>query len=136
MITLGTAESGALFSDDEHWRFALWRRWECADSEFKRVMFVGLNPSTADHEQDDPTVRRCINFAKAWGFGGMFMMNAYAFRATDPKNMKLGRRFDDSPILTNDPVGFANNTELNLRAQQSSLVIAAWGVHCDLQRER
>lgn len=47
-------------------------------------MFIGLNPSTADESKDDPTIRRCIRFAKDWGYGGLLMMNAFAFRATDP----------------------------------------------------
>ena len=89
------------------------------------VMFVGLNPSTADESKNDPTIRRCIRFATDWGFGGLFMMNAYAFRATDPAVMKMA----------SDPVGPDNDAFLREYATKSKLVVAAWGVHCSDDRE-
>jgi hypothetical protein len=56
------------------------------------ICFIGLNPSTADAEVNDPTIRRCIGFAHDWGFGGLLMLNLFAFRATDPKRvLKLTR---------------------------------------------
>ncbi|GHX72979.1 hypothetical protein VCSRO16_3593 [Vibrio cholerae] len=61
------------------YRYALWRTW---DSDKPFAMFIGLNPSTADEKNDDPTLRRCINFAKSWGYGGVCMANLFAFRAT------------------------------------------------------
>src|SRR5882724_4976365 len=76
--------NGAVLSDCERYRYALWRRW----AERPAVLFVGLNPSTADALQDDPTIRRCIRFAKAWGYGALYMGNLFAFRATDPRAMK------------------------------------------------
>lgn len=79
--------SGAEFSPCRVWRYALWRRWDFG-SRCNMVAFVGLNPSTADESLDDATIRRCINFAKSWGYDGMYMLNAYAFRATDPRDMK------------------------------------------------
>lgn len=82
-------------------------------------MFVGLNPSTADEKNDDPTVRRCINYAKDWGFSGMFMMNIFAFRATDPRVMKA------EP----EPIGEENDHYLNLVAKNAGVIVAAWGVH-------
>jgi hypothetical protein len=60
-------------------RYTLWRIWDhmfCTDY----VQFIGLNPSTADESQDDPTVRRCIDFAKRWGAGALCMTNIFAFR--------------------------------------------------------
>ncbi len=51
------------------------------------ITFVGLNPSTADHQQDDRTIRRCINLLKSWGGGGIYMANLFAYRATDPQEM-------------------------------------------------
>ncbi|MBB3167330.1 DUF1643 domain-containing protein [Simiduia aestuariiviva] len=96
------------------YRYALWRTW---DDNLPPVMFIGLNPSTADEQQDDPTLRRCINFAKSWGYGGVIMANLFAFRATDPAHMKQAE----------DPVGPQNNRWLRKLAQQSALVVAAWG---------
>ena len=85
-------EKGARFSESRTHRYALWRIWE---KGAPMVMFVGLNPSTADETQDDPTIRRCIDFAKRWGYGGLYMLNIFAFRATNPKDMKAAA----------DPVG-------------------------------
>ena len=73
--------SGAVFTDDRTHRLYLWRRW---NKSLPWVMFIGLNPSTADERLNDPTVRRCIGFADRWGFGGMFMCNAFTLVSTDP----------------------------------------------------
>lgn len=116
-------ETGADFSSCRVWRYTLWRRWEEPEYD-SRVMFIGLNPSTADEVENDPTVRRCINFAKDWGYGGMFMMNAYGFRATDPKVMKAAA----------DPVGPGNNEALASIANEADLIVAAWGNHCTAER--
>jgi hypothetical protein len=80
-------------------------------------MFVGLNPSTADENTDDPTLTRCINFAKSWGFGGVCMANLFAFRATQPKDMKSAK----------NPIGPKNNQWLQQLANEAGLVVAAWG---------
>lgn len=133
--TKGTFESGAEFSPCEIWRYVLWRRWNW-QGYANQVMFIGLNPSTADETLDDPTIKRCIRFAKDWGYGGLIMMNAYAFRATKPKNMFAGRRFDDSPVATDDPVGPDNDEAFGYRRTQVGLIIAAWGAHCTEERER
>jgi hypothetical protein len=61
------------------YRYDLWRRW---DSSIPGVAFIGLNPSTADAEKDDPTIRKCVAYAKKWGFGSLCMLNLFAFRAT------------------------------------------------------
>lgn len=82
-------------------------------------MFIGLNPSTADETLDDPTIRRCIAFAKAWGYGGLCMANLFAFRATDPAVMKA------HPA----PIGPENDMKLTMLAVDAGIVIAAWGAH-------
>jgi len=82
-------------------------------------MFIGLNPSTADETNDDPTVRRCINFAKLWGYSALCMTNIFAFRATDPMVMKAA----------DDPVGHKNNAMLVDVSSGAGVVVAAWGVH-------
>ena len=81
------------------------------------VMFIGLNPSTADETLDDPTIRRCIGFSKAWGYGALCMTNLFAWRDTDPKAMKR------APL----PVGQDNLRHLKECAAGAGLVIAAWG---------
>ena len=93
-------------------------------------MFIGLNPSTADEIDDDPTVRRCIRFGRDWGYNGLVMMNAYAFRATQPKVMKASLV----------PVGPDNDTWLRFLGHEvirgDGIIIAAWGTHCTEERER
>lgn len=108
------SDNGAAFSPCRTWRYALWRFW---DDRKPRVAFIGLNPSTADESKDDPTIRRCITFSKKWGFGGMYMLNLYAFRATKPIDM----------VQSADPVGPENQELLGAYAAGSELVIAAWG---------
>lgn len=83
------------------------------------IQFIGLNPSTADETNDDPTIRRCKYFAARLGFKAMCMTNLFAFRATDPDVMK---KFVA-------PVGEANDEWLSAIAKDAGLVIAAWGVH-------
>uniref|UniRef100_UPI00260AFB77 DUF1643 domain-containing protein n=1 Tax=uncultured Halomonas sp. TaxID=173971 RepID=UPI00260AFB77 len=88
---------GAWFSLEVEpvYRYALWRVW----SNHSPLLIVSmLNPSTADHRKDDPTIRRVIGFAKRDGFGGIIVLNAYAFRATNPRNM----------LAASDPVGPLN----------------------------
>lgn len=96
------------------YRYALWRTW---DDEKAQVMFIGLNPSTADEVTDDPTLARCISFAKLWGYGGVCMANLFAFRATDPLDMKASK----------DPVGQENDQWLKKLSNESDLIVAAWG---------
>jgi len=108
--------NGANFSPDRVYRYDLWRTWLGGDGF---AMFVGLNPSTADETQDDPTIRRCVAFAKAWGYAGLCMTNLFAFRATDPRDMKRA----------SDPVGPQNDMVLKERAGRAGVVVAAWGAH-------
>lgn len=82
-------------------------------------MFVCLNPSTADDEQDDPTVRRCIAYSKAWGYSSYVMTNLFAIRATDPRVM----------LAAEDPIGPENDRYLIETARQAAVVVAAWGKH-------
>jgi hypothetical protein len=108
------------FSADRRYRYVLWRDWS-GRAQPRYLMVIGLNPSTADETNDDPTIRRCIRFAKDWGFDALCMTNLFAFRATDPDVMKA------EP----DPIGVENNWRLWELAKGASLVLAAWGVHGD-----
>ncbi len=115
---------GAELSPCQKYRYALWRRWS-ATPETNLLVFIGLNPSTADAINDDPTIRRCIGFAKSFGFGGVMMLNAYAFRATKPALMKKAA----------DPNGPLNDETLRQYGNAAAMVIAAWGNHCPHDRQ-
>jgi hypothetical protein len=84
---------GALLSEDGRYRYRLWRLW---DDLAPVMVWVMLNPSTADADLDDPTIRKCIGFAKANRHGGIIVVNLFAWRATDPKERqqytRRGRR--------------------------------------------
>jgi len=119
-------EWGAKFSPCGNFRYVLWRTW---NDKKKKVSFIGLNPSTATADINDPTVTRCINYAKAWGYGGMFMLNLFAFRATQPANMKSGRRFDHAEVITDDPVGEENDLAIMVYHEAAKITVACWGTH-------
>ena len=107
----------AIFSDCRRYRFTLQRTW---NSRKPFVAFVGLNPSTADETNDDPTVRRCIRFAESWGFGGMYMLNAFALRSTDPKEL----------YRTDEPTGgFLNDYWIKRISSLAAITVACWGNH-------
>ena len=113
----------AYFSPCRTWRYSLTRDVAPLDGEGTCV-FVGLNPSTADETQDDPTIRRCIGFARGWGFARLKMVNLYAFRATDPRGLREAE----------DPIGPENDHVLSVVFGGSDLTVAAWGVHADPER--
>lgn len=112
--TLVAEMTGARFSADRTYRYVLWRTW---DAEKPRMMVIGLNPSTADEVKDDPTIRRCIGFAKRDGYGGLSMLNMYAYRSTDP--LQLPRQ--------PDPTGPENDRYISAFAATSRIVVCAWG---------
>lgn len=107
-------KTDAQLSECRKYRYALWRIW---DETKPCVMIIGLNPSTADQTQNDPTIIRCINFAKSWGYGGICVANLFAYRATEPSDMKA----------SSDPIGIDNDAWLTRLAKEASIVVAAWG---------
>ncbi|NLS27969.1 hypothetical protein S2M10_29710 [Sphingomonas sp. S2M10] len=115
-----TMRKDALISDCGLYRYWLLRQWD-ASAPFLPIIM--LNPSTADASIDDPTIRRCIGFARRDGFGGIKVMNLFAFRATSPADM----------IAARDPIGpdcYSNLIGMIDYARQYSLpVLAAWGAH-------
>lgn len=112
----GTVESSAVLSADEVYRYELRRIW---DDTLPRCAWIMLNPSTADHEHDDPTIRRCMAFARAWGYGAIVVRNLFALRATKPRE-----------LLTHpDPVGPENDEYLRAGVTWDDLVMCAWGTH-------
>jgi len=112
--------SSATLSDCRTWRYQLRREW---DPLGKTVLFIGLNPSTADETRDDPTIRRCIAFAKQWGYGALCMVNLFAFRATNPLELRVAV----------DPIGPENELYISAAYVQSHIAIAAWGNHGSLK---
>lgn len=78
-------DSGAIVSSCMRYRCSLWRVW---DAQLPPVCFVMLNPSTADANVDDPTIRKCVAFATKWGYGGLDVVNLFAWRATDPAQLR------------------------------------------------
>lgn len=107
---------GALFSEDETYRYLLWRVW---DVSRPLLGWILLNPSTADHEQSDPTMDRCNKRARAYGYGGQITANAFALRSRDPKLLR------QHPY----PVGQFNNSAIGLCARSTQRVICGWGGH-------
>lgn len=107
------SSTGALFSSCGKYRYVLWRVW---DDSKPKVMFIGLNPSTANEESDDPTIRRVKTFAKTWGFGGVYMLNLFTYVTDYPEELKK----------CDDPLGPADYYLMEY-AQKSEKIIFAWG---------
>jgi len=108
-------DSNAIFSPCGLYRYRLWRRWDDGPS----VAFLMLNPSTADATKNDPTVERCHRRAVDMGFGALEVINIFAYRATDPKDLKKAAR----------PVGPLNDQTLIEAASAAQMTICAWGSH-------
>lgn len=112
----GDAKSFAIYSDCERYRYALTRVWDEGGS---RVHFIMLNPSTATEVQNDPTVERCERRARALGHGAFRVTNIFAWRDTDPRNMRAAT----------DPVGPANDAAILEGCDWADVIVAAWGTH-------
>lgn len=118
----------ATFSECDRYRYVLEIIW---DARLPVCNFIGLNPSTATHERDDNTIRRCKAFAKAWNCGSLVMTNIFAWRATVRKDMKraafpigeFGRFF----TVTGREFANANDLYLYVKSRGAKFVIAAWG---------
>jgi hypothetical protein len=91
---------GARISDCKKYRYWLTRTW---DDTLPQAIFIGLNPSTADAQKDDQTIRKLVNYADKWGYGRIIMLNVFAYRATDPRDLKH----------VNDPIGPDNDAEID-----------------------
>jgi hypothetical protein len=106
---------GAVFSDDQVYRYMLWRKWDPSSESLGWLM---LNPSTADADRDDPTIRRCIDFAKRDGFGGIVVANLFALRSTDPSHLWTHP----------DPIGPENDDWIiRVGSMCCGNLVAAWG---------
>ncbi len=112
----GDAASVAVYSDCERYRYSLTRVWEPGG---KRALFIMLNPSTATEVQNDPTVERCERRARTLGFGAFRVLNIFAWRATDPRDMRRAE----------DPVGPGNDAAILESLDWADRIICAWGTH-------
>ncbi|RLM32639.1 DUF1643 domain-containing protein [Haloarcula sp. Atlit-120R] len=116
--------SNAVLSDDREYRYRLTRTW---DTDKPTVAFIMLNPSTADENADDPTIRRCRGYAEDWGYGTLVVGNLFAYRTSDPEDLRG----------VDDPIGPDNDAHLEAICQEADKVIVAWGTDGDLlDRER
>lgn len=106
--------SDAYLSSCEQYRYELRRIW---DEEKPKVLFIMLNPSTADENIDDPTIRRCIGYAKEWNCGGILVGNLFAYRSTNPNGL----------LKVDDPIGDDNIWHIKNLVSQSDIVVCAWG---------
>ena len=112
----GDAASTAIYSDCENYRYVLTRIWDVAG---RKVLFIMLNPSTADATNDDPTIRRCMGFARDWGYGILEVGNLFAYRAAKPEEL----------ADVSDPVGPENDGWLSSLGRYTDLVVYAGGNH-------
>lgn len=108
-----TMQRDAVLSPDGRYRYWLARTWD----DGPRVCWVMLNPSTADASIDDPTIRRCIRFSRDWGYAGLVVVNLFAWRSTDPRELRTA----------SDPVGPQNWAWIRSSMEKSERTVAAWG---------
>ena len=108
------SDSGAMFSECRLYRYRLWRYWDCTAPA---LCFVMLNPSTADEIDNDPTIERCQRRAMSAGYGGLEVVNLFAYRSTDPSML----------LKVADPVGPQNDAAILAAVSGAGMVICAWG---------
>lgn len=134
-MTVEYINKGAEISKDGIYRYRLWREWRGTHDpenwrwfgakdgageelgEPKACVFIMLNPSTADGETDDPTIRKCVSFCRLWRYELLIVVNLFAFRATKPKELfKVG-----------EPVGWENQSYVERSIHRAGLIVCAWG---------
>ena len=117
-------KKGAVIDKAGLYRYSLWRDW---DMEKPKLVFIMLNPSKADANIDDPTLRRCINFANSWDFGSLIVVNLFAYRSASPLDLRQ----------VDDPIGSQNDRYLKKAIKSADRVVVAWGNNGKLmQRDR
>lgn len=144
MTTTQAARGAALFSEDGRYRYRLDRAGLGGGYPLRPVNMILLNPSTADAERDDPTIRRCMGFARSWGYDRLIITNLFAYRATNPSWL----RRSEAPVGELVPPPFAhdravpvdrrgappyvcerNDLEIMRAAREAELVVVAWGAY-------
>lgn len=123
----------ATISDDGRYRYDLTRRWRIEDDSAGLGLWVMLNPSTADAEDDDATIRRCIGFSKREGWGGLVVVNLWPLRATEPRELlrwaaELDREYGS---ISRRPEYQQNAATIArwLETPDVVRVVCAWGAH-------
>ncbi len=128
----------AVFSPCERYRYLLTRSWtrdprDGLDTALppekieRGITFLMLNPSTATAEVDDPTIRRCIGYARRWGASDLIIANLFGLRATDPRRLRTTTELDGRPVA--DPVGPDNDVAILHAVRSTSMTVCAWGNH-------
>lgn len=120
-LETGPMVRGATLSPCGTYRYMLQRRWNGPHDHGSEVVWIMLNPSTADADVDDPTIRRCVAFSRSWGYRALTVVNLFGLRSTDPAEL----------LRHPDPVGEANDTIIEVAATSAyaGVVVAAWGAH-------
>ncbi len=111
--------SGAIFDITRAYRYSLWRTWSI---DHPRIVFIMLNPNTAGATYSDPTIRRCIQFARNWNYGSVEVVNLFAWCAPDPRAL----------LHVADPIGPDNNHYLTQAISRAHNIVAAWGIYGSL----
>jgi hypothetical protein len=122
-LSLGVKGSALFGGDKKQYRYVLRRSW---DTQLPAIMFLMMNPSTADFEVDDPTVARCQTFARRWGGGSLYVTNTFAYRATDQRDL----------LAVHDPVGPENDRHILATARRVTRIIVAYGQPHRVLRQR
>ena len=119
--TMTPMARSAVLSPDRRYRYALTRRWRPGG---QAVLWVMLNPSTADAERDDATLRRILAYSQSWGYHALTVVNLYGYRATNPRDL----------FTADNPVGPDNDTHIERAASGHGRIVAAWGAHARPER--
>jgi hypothetical protein len=117
------------YAETNH-RYTLRRNWLGGHGVVNWIM---LNPSTADDTFDDATIRRCVGFAKRWGYSGISVTNLFAYRATDPKELRILLNCCGGFRLA---IGERSAEHIDREAKASAIVVCAWGDNCDVLPHR
>lgn len=120
MVMVDDVTRSAVLSRDDVYRYLLSRRWAEGD---RILLWLMLNPSTADAKIDDPTIKRCMAFGRRWGYDAIEVVNLFAFRATNPKDLT---RAGHHPL---DMIGPENDSYIREAYKRASRTVAAWGAH-------
>ena len=115
-------KKSAVISNCNKYRYELHREW---DKKKVKVLFIMLNPSTADSDNDDLTTIRCINFAKKWEYGGLMVGNIYPFRAKRPKDLR--KWLNEGHDYDFWKSGYDNEKYVKEMAKQANMIVCAWG---------
>ena len=109
-----TIQRSACFDSTGQYRYQLDRQW---DETLPAIALVMLNPSRADHQHDDPTLRRCMRLAQDWQYGSLTVVNLFAYCTSSPQVLKA----------VDDPIGVENDAAILQACQQAPCILLAWG---------